>query len=602
MAKKMYMKEEILEEVRGTIYDRAGRELAVSIEVDSLYADPAEITSKVDTARRLSTILNINEKKLLSKLKNPSRFVWVKRKISQRERDQIQVLGIKGLSFIKEYKRVYPKGRLAAHLLGFVGLDNCGLEGIESYFDEYLRGMIRRIVVVKDARGQVIRVLPIKESFPSIKKGCDFVLTIDEVVQHIAEKELERAVTEYEAKGGSIIVMDCGSGEILAMAVEPSFDPNRFWKFKDADWRNRAVTDTFEPGSVLKPITFAAAIKERVIDLKGVASCPGYIEVSNRRIHCTKKHGNLTFGKALEESCNVGTIEAALRLNPKRFYEYMRSFGLGNITGIALPGEAKGLLRKPSIWSGLSQGSLAIGQEILVTPLQLITAISALANGGYLMEPLIVKEIRDQGGKVIKKFKPTCIRKTLSSQIIEKLDSSLEGVVLRCTGQNAQIKGYKVCGKTGTAQKFDKSIGRYSRTKSVASFAGWVKSGEKKISILVVIDEPRKGRWGGTVAAPAFSRVAQRILPYLGLFPEKPLFLTKIEDPPKRVVGLGRPSGALQGLPDLRGMSMRSVHQVLSSCGVKGIFEGSGVAVRQLPSPGAELSPGMEVRIQFKGG
>jgi cell division protein FtsI/penicillin-binding protein 2 len=586
---KISGKKKILEEVRGEIYDRKGRELAISVERRSLCVYPDLVHSKEPIAREVSRILGIPRREILRRLSTNRKFNWIKRKITPSEEKEIERLGIEGLGFVKEYKRFYPKGRLAGHLMGFVGVDNYGLEGIEAYFDSYLKGDKRRVRVIKDGYGKTVL-----EEDPHDLKGHSIVLTIDEAIQHIAEVELERVVKESRAKGGVVIVMYPSSGEILAMAVQPNFDPNRFTKSKSHMWRNRAITDPIEPGSTFKVFAYAAALEEESVDLGKRLYCPGYTMVANHRIDCWKNHKRIDFRESLIQSCNTGAVEVILGLSPRGFFEYMRRFGFGTITGIHLPGERKGCLKRPFEWSGLSQVSIGIGQEILVTPLQLATAFSCLANEGRLMRPLIVREIIDRNKAIIRRFRPRFVRQVVSEETCSRLKELLAGVVLHGTGERANIEGYRIYGKTGTAQKYDPSIKRFSNERFISLFVGWVESGKKKVVIQVIIDEPQGPHLGGEVAAPLFKEIALKILPYLGLSPEGeriPKVVLAKESIPKTDPGL---------IPDVRGMTMRAAYRMLSQYDVDLVFTGSGIATIQSPSPLTRARGGMKVHIHFE--
>ncbi|MBA7634371.1 Stage V sporulation protein D [subsurface metagenome] len=511
-----------LEAKRGKIYDRQGRELALSMEVDSIFAAPKEIKKKKDTAKKISSILQLEFRKINKKLHKRKSFVWLKRKVDPQEADSLRKLNLAGIYFLKESKRFYPKREIASHILGFVGIDNQGLEGIEKLYDRQIKGSPGRGVIEKDALGRQIFSRNKKEELSSPSDGSSLVLTIDEVIQYYAERELERAFQNYKAKSGTVIIMVPRTGEILALANRPTYDPNKFQKSRPAFWRNRAITDSFEPGSTFKIVTAAAALEEGLVKENDLFYCEkGAWRIGSRVIHDVHEHAWLSFSRVIEESSNIGTVKVGFKVGPKRLYKYIRAFGFGARTGIGLPGEARGLIRSPKRWTEASLRAIPYGQEVAVTPLQLISAFSVLANRGILMKPQIIKCIKDSEGKVIRDFKPAPVRRVISISTAEKVTSILTKTVERGTGREARIPGYKIAGKTGTAQKVDPRERRYSRDKFVSSFVGYFPAEAPRIAILVLIDEPQKIHYGSLVAAPLFKRIAQEVLRYLEIAPEE---------------------------------------------------------------------------------
>ncbi|MEW6097520.1 MAG: penicillin-binding transpeptidase domain-containing protein [bacterium] len=508
-----------IESARGTIFDCNLKELAISIEVDSIYAQPTQIKNPYMSAIKLAKILQMSHKRIYAKLTSNSSFVWIKRKVSKNQSQKIRELNLKGIGFLNEYKRFYPKRHLAAHLIGFAGLDNKGLEGIELAYDRELRGEVSKLVVLRDGKGKTI-LCPKNNSPSTASNGNDIILTIDEVIQHHAELELKDVCNKYQAKGGSIIIMNPKTGEILASAIQPSYDPNLFNQYPPHQFRNKIITDVFEPGSTFKIITAAALLKEELIEQDKIYFCPGHIERENRIIHCYKSHGHLNFEDIIAQSCNVGIIQCVKRLSDRKFYSHILEFGLNEPTKIALHGEEKGLLPHPRDWSKLSKYTIAIGQGISITPLQLISAVAAIANNGVLMQPLIIKTIKNPEGKIIKKFKPTPVKQVISPNLAKEITTLLKKVVNDGTGELAQIDGYEIAGKTGTAQKVEPQ-GGYSSTRFIASFIGYLPADDPELIILVVVDEPKGTYWGGQVATPTFKRIAKRILSYLGILPNK---------------------------------------------------------------------------------
>ncbi len=501
---------------RGTISDRNGRELAVSLEVSSVFAQPFQIERPEEIARKLSPVLKIPASEISRKLRLDKSFVWVQRKVEPAQAEAISAMALPGIYLLPESKRYYPKQEMAAHLLGFVGMDDKGLEGIEFQYEEFLGGGFINMAGYQDALGRFIY----KAENGNSGQGYNLELTIDEVIQYIAEKELQAAIQKSRALGGSIIVMDPKTGEILAMANWPTFNPNRFSRYLSSIRRNGIIEDTYEPGSTFKAFMAAAAIEEGLIHPKDLLFGEnGTIQVAGITVNDYKKFGWLTFQQAIEYSSNVGAIKVGLLLGKRRYYDYIRDFGFGSKTGIDLPGEASGKVRRPREWSGLSLPSISIGQELAVTPIQLLSAISAIANGGFLVKPYVVQAIKAPDGEVVKRFSPLILRRVISEETTRTLTGILEGVVENGTGKKAAIEGYRVAGKTGTSQKLDKATGRYSHERVVASFAGYVPAEDPRLAILVVIDEPQLFHWGGSIAAPVFKEVSQGALKYLKVPP-----------------------------------------------------------------------------------
>ncbi len=516
-----------LESKRGTIYDRMGRELAVSVDVDSVYAVPSGVDNPRVLAQRLSRILHEDQRSLERRLASDKHFVWLSRKIDPARAEKVKDLGSKKVGLLLEARRFYPKKALAGPILGFIGIDNEGLEGVELSYDEALRGVNGWVLAEKDAFGRTVFPGGPGFAYTLPRPGKDIALTIDEVIQHIAEKELDKALVQSRAKGGVCIVMNPQTGELLALsvrstpAVRPAFNPNTPQQYKPGEWRNRALTDAFEPGSIFKPFLAAAALEEKVVHpLERFDCSSGKIQVADRVISDAKKHGVLTFTDVISESSNVGTIKVAQRLGKERFFKYITAFGFGRKTGVDMPGEISGLVKDYRLWSGVSIGSIAIGQEIGVTPIQMAAAFSALANGGMLMRPYIVSEIIDRDGTGGRKFAPQARGRTVSADTCRKLNKILQKVVESGTGQKARPGGYTAAGKTGTAQKIDTKTGVYSKREYVSSFVGFVPAGSPRLVIVVMIDTPEGVVWGGSVAAPVFKSVAEQSLAYLQVPPD----------------------------------------------------------------------------------
>lgn len=514
IAKSQYNLYLELEPRRGTIYDSNLKPQAVNLVVDSLYAIPAEIRDKDKEGiiKQLMPILNADYAYLKDRLYRKKSFIWLARKISSQQAEAIQRLNIKGLDFIKESKRCYPNGYLASHVIGFAGLDNAGLESIELYYDKYLKGQSGCALFLRDARQ---KRLDLWEKMVLPKDGYDLILTIDEVIQYIAERELDKAFKTSHAQGASIIVMDPHTGAILALANRPTFDLNEYNNVSKDRIRNRSICDLFEPGSVFKIVTASAALEEKKVVEEDKFFCEnGSYKVSTHILHDHRPHGWLKFREVIEQSSNIGTTKVAQILGAGLIYRYIRLFGFGSKLGIDLYGEISGAIKEPRFWSKLSIAAVPIGQEVGVTTLQLVSAVSTIANGGQLMQPYLVKEIRVRYGETIKKNSPLLIRKAISIDTANRMKKILTGAVEEGTGKLAQLPGFSAAGKTGTAQKLEPN-GAYSHNKFIASFIGFAPAEDPLIAMAIVIDEPHPYYFGGVVAAPVFKNVAGDVLRYL---------------------------------------------------------------------------------------
>jgi len=617
---------------RGLLLDRRGREMAASIEVDSIYAHPAAVEDPLGTAAVLAGPLDLDgreTRKLASRLGSGKTFIWIQRKVDpkvkQAVQDAVKKHSIKGIGFEREHKRFYPRGELAAHLLGWAGMDNEGMEGLELALDDVVAGSSGRVLALRDARGKKFMKLIQRAPQP----GNSVVLAIDEPIQYIAQRELERAMEETRAAAGTVIVTDPRTGDILAMANLPTFNPNRPGDSPAAARKNRAVVDTYEPGSTLKVITMAAALEKGLVRPSEVIDCErGAIRIGRARIRDHKPFGLLTASEILQESSNVGAIKIGMRLGEQDLYDYLRRFGLGERTGIGLPGESRGLLREPARWSRVSQASLSFGQEIGVTPLQLVTAISAVANGGRLQPPRLVLSVLDTEGRVLEERAPRPSRRVIEEETARALRRMMLSVVEEGTAKAARIDGFSVAGKTGTAQKIGPE-GTYSPDRFVASFAGFVPASRPELAILVVLDEPRGNLYhGGDIAAPVFRRIALSSLRYLGVAPDREPGLpgetdrggegavaqASIEEPEAPVLpaaeDLPEPGSVVSGeevlLADLRGQSLRSAVVYLSRVGLMARVAGEAasggsvvrVIVAQQPEAGTILRHGDEVSLR----
>jgi cell division protein FtsI (penicillin-binding protein 3) len=523
LARRQRNKVETLLPKRGIIYDRNGKELAISIDVDSVYCTP----NKVKDLRRLSSslapILRMSEKEIQNRINTNRGFIWLKRMISPEESDKIKGMGFEEIGIIHEKRRFYPNKALAGHILGFVGVDSQGLEGLERLYDDILKGEPQELIVEKDAHGKIVQV-----NINSDQKGIEgnnLVLTIDRSIQYLTEQALERAVVKTGAVSGIAIVMNPLNGEILAMANYPSFNPNVFWNFKPDQWRNRAVTDAFEPGSTFKVFMAASAIEEGVARPDTMVFCEnGSMSLYGKTIHDHNGHGWLTLSGIIRVSSNIGASKIGIKLGAEKLYRNIQNFGFGKKTGIDLPGENPGILRDFRKWSPIDVATISFGQGISVSAIQLITAFSAIANGGKLITPWVVKEITDSKGNLIRKTEPEIKRIVLSTKTCDLVKSMLRDVVSENgTGKEAGIEGIPVGGKTGTAQKWDRIRGEYQDSAYMSSFIGLVPINEPKVVILVVIDEPKGNPYGGVVAAPTFREIARDVLIEKGILNKEQL-------------------------------------------------------------------------------
>ena len=497
---------------RGIIYDRAGRELAMSISVDSVFAVPTEVPDLAGTIALISRITKTDPHEILARCKAAKTFCWVVRKADAEIADRIRNLNLRGIYFQKESKRFYPNRELAAQVLGYVGMDDEGLSGIEREYDEKLRGKPGQMLISVDAR---------KQWFGSVEKqpepGQNVVLTLDQQIQYIAERELQAAMEQTHAEAGTVIVENPKTGEILALANQPTFNPNRTREITSAKLKNHAVSDVYEPGSTFKLVTISAALEEKLTTPQEVFDCQmGSIVINGMRIHDSKPHGLLPVSDILAESSDVGSIKIGMRLGDDRFYKYIRSFGFGQPTGIELPGETRGLTKPPSRWSKVSFAAISMGQEIGITPLQLVGLISTMANDGVWVAPRIVAATdAPQSAPQTIAFHPGEERRVLSSLTAAQMRQMMQGVVLHGTGRKAILEGYTAAGKTGTAQKVDPATHAYSHTKYVGSFAGFAPINNPTITVAVILDSAVGLHQGGQVAAPVFQRVAQQVLEYM---------------------------------------------------------------------------------------
>src|SRR6202171_1401083 len=623
---------------RGIIYDRNLRALAMSVPVKSAFAVPGEIADESLAARLLSGVLSVPQDVLEARMASSRSFVWILRKLPPEKVEAIEALNLKGVYFQDENQRFYPKRDLAAHVLGFVDPDEKGLAGIEYQLDSQIRSKSEKIVLMADARqrwfdgGEAQR-----------ERGANVVLTLDEKIQYIAQRELLAAIEQTHALAGSVIGMNPSTGEILPMANWPRFNPNAASEAPGESRMNRAVAALYEPGSTFKLITLAAAFDQEITRADEVFDCEnGAIYIAGHRIRDHKPFGLLNVAEILAKSSDVGAIKIAVRLGAPKFYDYIRAFGFGAPTGVDLPGESRGLLHRLENWSAISIGSVSMGQEIGVTPIQLVTAVSAIANGGMLTKPHVVQAIK-RGERVVG---PDMIatgtepRRVIRPETAATLRRLMEGVVLGGTGTLARLDGWSAAGKTGSAQKIDPATGRYSPTQLIASFTGFAPISNPAVTILVSLDSPVGLHEGGQVAAPVFKRIAEQVLPYLDVPRDVPLAprlmqaayknrdvadsatledftptdFSGLPDQPPAVISAPNPKehkneapsvtvavdeGGEIEVPDFSGKTMREVTEACIRLGLEPVLVGTSLATSQAPAAGARVRRGAKITVQF---
>ncbi len=528
-ANLQHIKVEDIKVRRGSIFDRRGRELALNLELESLYCDPAQLVLDEVRARKLASVLAKEPRVIRASIPEEGRFWWIQRKLNPDIAEKVRQLDINGLGFVPEAKRFYPKGKLASHIIGFVGIDNQPLEGVELKYDKYLKTTGGKVFLSRDASGKTL-----SSGVDIEAKGNNVVLTIDEVLQHLVEEELDKAMVHWRAAAASAVMMNPYTGEILALANRPTYDPNEGNKALASAMRNRAITDCYEPGSTFKIVVGIASLEEKTAKPNSLFDVSkGVIEVGGNTINDAHKHGVLSFKEIIQKSSNVGSVKLGLRLGTERIYKYAKLLGIGEKTGVDMPGEVSGWIRTPEAWSGTSIGAISIGQEVAVTPLQIIRAYSAIANGGYLVRPHVVSKIISPTGQVLASFKDNEIQRVISQRTAEIFKDMLKTVTEEGgTGKGASVDGNIVAGKTGTAQMINPVTKGYSREKYVSSFVGFVPADNPRIAMIVVIYEPKGAIYGGTVAAPVFREIANQALSYLGVprdydFSQDPLLVSR---------------------------------------------------------------------------
>ena len=620
---------------RGELLDRHGHQLARSVQTISLFLDPADLgAGELEcTAQQLSSALGLSYDDVSQQLSNAqnaeSRFLWIARRLDLDRGNQILALKLPGIHPVIEPKRFYPNGSLASHVLGYVGIDGQGLGGVEHSYNSKIKGEPGELFLERDATGRAY------ESFEiPAKPGQTVVLTIDQTIQYHAERALQAAVERSRAKSGTAIVLDPRTGEILALANAPTFDPNNVAASSAEARSNWALQNIYEPGSTFKIVAFSAAIDRKLAKPDDRIDCQmGAITVAGRVVHDHHPFGSLTLAEALAKSSNVGAIKLGIRVGDESMYDYITRYGFGSRTGIELMGETPGILRKVDRWQPSSIGSIAIGQEIGVTPVQMVSAFGAVANDGVRIAPHLVREVRNANGSVIYSASPEQ-RRVVNAETAIALRGMLEGVTLHGTARKAQLDGYSAAGKTGTAQKIDPRTRTYSSTKFIGSFVGFAPVNNPQVAIIVVIDEPAGAYHGGDVAAPVFREIAEQILPVLGVEPDIettaiPELIARADkqsssDPKQReeqqraeierratlptVVSNGGREGEVvyavttskaMVMPDLHGRSVRDVARTCAQLGLQIEARGEGRVMKQSPAPGAEVSSGQVIYVDF---
>ena len=586
---------------RGDILDRNGRVLAASADVDSLYAVPSEIDDPSTTGAALCDALGdcstAEQQEVRTRLVRKRPFVYIRRQISPAQAGRVADLQLEGIGFMRESRRFYPKRELAAHLIGYVGQESDGLAGLESTYDALVKGRPGTVLVQTDAH---------RKAFSRVERpptaGASLELTIDEYLQHVAERELKAGVEWAGAAGGSAVVMDPVTGEILALANYPTFNPNTFRDFGDNDRRNRAIQDLYEPGSTFKIVTAGAALEEKILTPDSVIETgPGHIRFGSRVIDEDKGHnyGLLSFTDVIVKSSNVGAIKVGLRVGAERMSEYVRLFGFGRPSSPDFKAESRGIVWAADKLTDSALASVSMGYQVGVTPLQMATAVSVVANGGELMEPRVVRAVIRDGRRI--PVPRRTLRRVINQETAADVAAMMEAVVERGTGSKSRVAGYAVAGKTGTAQKI--ISGRYSNTEYNVSFVGFVPVRQPVFTIVVVVDSPHGvPPYGGTVAAPIFSRIADAALRHVGVPPSvdaaPPILVTgggRLSGPPAipAIVSISHPgtSGA-SVVPDLRGVSGREAVRILARVGLTVRLHGTGAVVRQAPEPGEPAERG----------
>ena len=610
---------------RGSILDRNGVELAITVKAPSIQAHPRLIKDRALAADKLAPILQLPREEVFKKLDPKRRFIWLERQVHPEKAAAITALKLRGVSLTSEHKRFYPQQDLAGQILGFVGIDGNGLEGLERALEKTLAGDKTRITGKRDARGRMMltQESPRFEAF----EGHTVELTIDERIQRVAQDALRDQVAKHKAKGGWAVAMDIKTGEILAFANTPSFDPNKFGEHTSMDWRLRPVTDTFEPGSVIKPLVLAAALQERTISLDSTFDCEkGRIKIGRHTIRDSHPHESLTAAEVVQVSSNICAYKIAQTIGKDALYAYLKDFGYGSRTGLGVRGEQPGLVWPPSRWAEVSFANIAFGQGLTATPLQITNSIAAIANDGRLMQPRLVRRVIDHDGNIVSEPSPKLVRQIVSPKVARQTALAMSLVTMEGgTAENAAMEHFTVAGKTGTAQKVNPRTRRYDPDMWIASFVGFLPAERPRIAIAVMIDEPQPIHYGGVVAAPAFTRIAHEAISVLGILPppreqrfhpeqleELPEVALKQEDAPElpedimdlgtsRVLHDPSTQRTEQGtrMPDFSGLTARqSIAQAQRLGGLPQV-RGWGRVVSQRPEAGTFWKEGDPIELEL---
>ena len=600
---------------RGAIVDRNGHQLAVSALVPSLYAVPKKIKDPIGVARKLAPIIGLDEAKLAKRLSKNNSFVWIKRKMRPSESDQVKALEIKGIAFRSESKRFYPNQSVAGAVIGFAGMDGKGLEGIERDCESLLQGHELRVKGLRDALGQA--ALPSGSIRHTDRMGATVELTLDTRIQQLAERALIDQVAKMDANGGVVVVMDPYSGDLLAVAQTPAFDPNQFRSSAPGDWRNRSVTDVLEPGSTIKPLLIASALDAQVVRADAIFDGhKGRLRVGRKVITDVHPEERIELLDIIKVSSNVGAVQVAQRLGKDKWYQYLRAFGFGQKSGLALRGEQVGTLRNARKWGQIHLATSSYGYGFSATPIQIARAYSVLANGGMLVEPRLIRRILSSTGDVIEE-RPIRITERVISQAAAL--AAREGLIRVTqkggTGTKARVDGYVVAGKTGTAYKVDPAVGGYNRDKVWASFAGFVPANNPALVIYVAVDEPKKAQYGGVVAAPIFAQIAEESLPYLGIGHTKGQHTTVTQPRAKLRPSFSQVPKAWRWwvedpklaanreksvVPDVLGLTLNQAISQLRTRTLDLNVDGAGVVVHQSPEGGRLVPLNTAIKLELK--
>lgn len=618
-----HVSKRVLDMKRGNIYDRKGDELAISVDTYTVFLYTREVKSLTDAANAMATVLPMTREEIISKVGDRSGYIQIYKELEPNLATKLQKLNIPGVNLENHYRRYYPQKHLASNLIGFTGAEQQGLEGLERLYDKTLRGY-PGLAVQED--------ISLSESGPARMRvitppmgGSNINLTIDSFIQHVIESELTRLVQEYEPIDATAIVMDPHTGEILGMGCLPNYDLNNFGEAKPDTRRNRPATDFFEPGSCIKIMAVASAMENGKVDRSSRFYCRGYGEMPGRRIRCHGAHGLVDADKAIAESCNASMMQISQMVEPSMLYRTYKKFGFGDPTGAEVVAESNGIFKPPSKWSGFSPSSLAIGQEMTVTGLQLVQAYSAIANGGNLIRPRLVRRITSPDEEIRQDFGPEIIRRVIAPDLAKSLRRMLMGVVEGGTGSMAMLEDYTAGGKTSTAQKANPR-GGYFNDKVVVSFIGMIPAMDPKIVLLVAVNEPKgdeRTLFGGKVTAPSFARIADRVLKHLKVPPDRSLSVEAREEQllkknkitvQQEIIKLPNlltmnqtdlasttfiASGAGELVPDLHGKSLKAAIQAINKQDLKAIFEGNGVVIAQQPPAGRPLPATKILRVKL---